>query len=174
MKNLEAERDRISEAIETLRQIPGDELETIMDEIEYSKPGTKEKLRQKIDAALRLMRECKDGLWAYLKEGEYEKQTYIVKTKDGKIFECWPNAGVMNDLGGSGRRFRLDEVTVWMTDYEEKPDGVFLASEEWEKMKEAIEFYHNVHVRNDAVDFNTIGEPARRALEILKRAEGRC
>lgn len=34
---------------------------------------------------------------------------------------------------------------------------------------EALEFYDNVHNRNDAVDFNTIGNPAREALKELEK-----
>lgn len=33
-------------------------------------------------------------------DGEYEKRLYFVKTINGAIFECWPNAGMMVEVNG--------------------------------------------------------------------------
>lgn len=38
-------------------------------------------------------------------DGDYEKNIYEVKDSEGKIYECWPNAGRMVALDGSGKEF---------------------------------------------------------------------
>lgn len=63
-------------------------------------------------------RRAQDGEWV-LWDGEYEKQTYIVKSpKHGKIFECWPNAGVMNvtRFEDSDIQLKPGECFIWVND----------------------------------------------------------
>jgi len=45
--------------------------------------------------------------------GAYRKEFYEVRLKSGDIIECWPNAGRMVALDGSGREFKPeDKVAV--------------------------------------------------------------
>ena len=43
-------------------------------------------------------------------DGDYEKVEYEVKLKSGEVVVCWPNAGRMNALDGSGREFYPKDV----------------------------------------------------------------
>lgn len=43
-------------------------------------------------------------------DGEYDKQFYDVLLPNGDIFEaCWPNAGKMLSMDGSGRMWSVDD-----------------------------------------------------------------
>jgi hypothetical protein len=44
--------------------------------------------------------------WDFTEDFDYEKVIYQVKLKDGAIVQCWPNAGFMNAVDGSGRVFK--------------------------------------------------------------------
>lgn len=56
-------------------------------------------------------------------DGKYAKQVYLVKTQDGKIYECWPNAGFMSSIDGSGKQFsptdKIKILTVPMRESDE-------------------------------------------------------
>lgn len=41
--------------------------------------------------------------------GEYEKQDYEVKLEDGTIVRCWPNAGRMVSMDGTGREWAPED-----------------------------------------------------------------
>lgn len=36
---------------------------------------------------------------------DYEKRPYLIRTAEGVECRCWPNAGVMNSMDASGRRW---------------------------------------------------------------------
>lgn len=46
-------------------------------------------------------------------DGEYEKQTYIVKTAKGVLHECWPNAGQMHSYQTEERFTKEDNILIW-------------------------------------------------------------
>lgn len=49
--------------------------------------------------------------------GAYEKRTYIVKDKNGLLWECWPNAGKMCAVDGSGKEFPFhDKIQIWSSE----------------------------------------------------------
>jgi hypothetical protein len=41
--------------------------------------------------------------------GRYIKRVYEVRLKNGDIVQCWPNAGKMTALDGSGRQFTEED-----------------------------------------------------------------
>lgn len=48
-------------------------------------------------------------------DGTYEKRLYFVKTKEGLIYECFPNAGFMNEIN-TNLNFTVEdeiEVAIW-------------------------------------------------------------
>jgi hypothetical protein len=55
-------------------------------------------------------------------DGSYEKEFHYVHLPDGTKVTCWPNAGTMNAVDGSGRRWRPeDKPLVSIQPEEESP-----------------------------------------------------
>lgn len=55
-------------------------------------------------------------------DGSYEKEFHYVHLPDGTKVTCWPNAGTMNAIDGSGRRWRPeDKPLVSIQPEEESP-----------------------------------------------------
>lgn len=46
-----------------------------------------------------------DAVYVPFDPWNYEKEFYAVKLEDGSIIKCWPNAGYMNAVDGSGRMY---------------------------------------------------------------------
>lgn len=44
-------------------------------------------------------------------DGEYDKRFYAVLIKDKPVF-CWPNAGEMNALDGSGKHWKPEDQVM--------------------------------------------------------------
>ena len=50
-----------------------------------------------------------DGWEPFTDDYDYDKAPYEVLMRDGSAVQCWPNAGLMNALDGSGRMWGPDE-----------------------------------------------------------------
>jgi hypothetical protein len=57
-------------------------------------------------------------------DGDYEKQFYWLQTADGERVKCYPNAGIMNSLDGSGRQWRPDGAVQVEPIDDDHPDGM--------------------------------------------------
>lgn len=70
-------------------------------------------------------REVTEGLTWQAWDGEYKKEHYFIRYKDGdRMVLCWPNAGYMNSSDGSGR--------VWSPDPAFEVVSATIAGWDWE------------------------------------------
>ena len=106
-----------------------------------------------------------DGEWVKW-DGRYEKQMYLVKTADGNIFQCWPNAGFMNIIDGDIqaakkiRKFDSDaDIEIWVSEPTVPDDLLEALKKANDKLKAIKEMFYGQNMEVAGWNYNDRTEP---------------